>query len=155
MARPSEASTPGGTCSRNVVRYHATPGRGSELGSVTPAQRWSGKPGRYQPARSPYRPPLLSGPRTRSRGASTPPAVTSSVPWMRQVTAGEAPVKVTLVRPRACLKALFAPPSSWCDIGRTSTASRWFPASCAAAGIAVVTVDGQPWEGDWLDVGVG
>src|ERR1035438_8489555 len=73
MARPSEASTPGGTCARHVFRYHATPGRGSELGSVTPAQRWSGKPGRYQPARSPYRPPLLSG-RGAGAGAAPPPA---------------------------------------------------------------------------------
>ena len=107
MVRPSDASTVAGMLSENVVRYQETPGRESAWGSDTAVQAWSANPGRCQPERSPKSPPLFSGPRTVSLSVSPP-----SVPWMRQVTLGAAPVKVTLVRPSACLNALFAPPSS-------------------------------------------
>src|ERR1035438_4601520 len=149
MVRPSDASTVAGMFRENVVRYQETPGRVSAWGSDTAVQAESAKPGRCQPERSPNSPPLLNGPRTGSLSVSPP-----SVPWMRQVTFGDAPVNVTAVRPRACLNALFAPPSSWCDMGRTSTASTWLPLPCKAAGMGRLTVAAQPCTVDWLDVGV-
>src|SRR5713226_4213996 len=149
MVSPSDASTVAGMLSENVLRYQETPGRESGWGSDTAVHAWSANPGRCQPDRSPNRPPLLNGPRTGSLSVSPP-----SVPWMRQMTFGAAPVKVTLVRPSACLKALFAPPSSWCDMGRTSTASTWLPLPWEAAGMGRVTVAAQPCVVDWLEVGV-
>lgn len=107
---PTEASIPGGTSSRNVVRYQVTPWRRSPPGSAagdTRSHPPSSYPGRCQPWRSPYSPPLLSGPRTGSGAAA---------PMIRQRTSGEAPSNAADVSPRASRYA------SWpCCVRRTRT----------------------------------
>src|SRR6185437_9289435 len=132
---PTDASTPAGSFSVNVVRYQATPGSGSLCGSDTGVQLLSGYPGRYQPARSPNRPPLFIGPRTVSVRFSPP-----SLPWIFQEIAAAEPVNVTAVRPRAALLALLELPSSLCPIIRTITESLCVPLVCRADGIGNVAV---------------
>src|SRR5947208_9813814 len=100
MVMPSEASSWYGMLSRNVVRYHEVPGWAVAAGTLAVDQVWSGKPGRDQPARSPNRPPLLTGPRTGSARSSP-----LWSPWIRQLIAGvtgaaDAPVKAAEMRAR-------------------------------------------------------
>src|SRR3954465_9018884 len=102
MVSPSEASVSDGIRSLKLVRYHEVPAVADVSGTLRVPHDRSAKPGSDQPFRSPYRPPLLSGPRT----GSTPAA-----PWMRHDTAGTAPSKVTPISPRPSLWASFTPPS--------------------------------------------
>jgi len=79
------------------VRYQATPGVLSCAGRLTGFHAESSKPGSDQPARSPNRPPVDSGPRTGSISCSPP-----RTPCSRHVTDVSAePMSEALVRPRA------------------------------------------------------
>src|SRR5579871_836160 len=97
MVRPSEVSWSFGRSRFTVVPYQATPGVVSRVGRLTGFHAESSKPGSGQPARSPNRPPVDSGPRTGSISCSPP-----RTPCSRQVTeVSGAPMSDALVRPRA------------------------------------------------------
>ncbi len=94
---------PESTASRNVVRYQVTPWRRSARGNCVSSQCSSPNPGRCQPLRSPYSPPLLSGPRTGSGAVS---------PWICQLAFGEPPLKEAAGQPPSHLVGSLADPPS-------------------------------------------
>src|SRR5690349_16455392 len=115
MVRPSEASWPAGMRRSNEVRYHDVPGVAVVAGTVVGAHDRSLKRGRYQPWRSPYRPPLLSGPRTLSAPVA---------PWIFQLTAAP---RLDEISPRPSLCASLTPPSWLWPLFRTMTDSTCGP----------------------------
>ena len=126
------------------VRYHDTPGADSRCGSDTLSHDESSKPGSDHPGRSPNRPPLFCGPRTRSTRASPP-----RTPWMRQLTGASEPTTEADSSPRGAFCASFLPPSSLWPMLRTSTEMTLsWPAESRPAGSANVALE------FWLPVAV-
>src|SRR5437764_3507941 len=119
---PSDVSWPAGRSKVDVVRYQVTPGAVPLAGSVTGFQPRSGKPGSDQPARSPYNPPVLSGPRTGSTRFSP-----SRAPCRRQVTDVSAPSIRAPRSPRADRLLLSYGEVSSCPMSTVSTESSLSP----------------------------
>src|SRR5512142_2238658 len=138
MVSPSDASSPAGTSSRNRVRYQDVPGTAVASGTGRVDQPASGKPGRYQPARSPYRPPLFTGPRTVST-MDSPPAL----PCTRHDGVTAVPsvaLSVAAIRPRPSFCASLTAPSSLCESSRTITDTSCGPGVARPAGSVNVAV---------------
>src|SRR3954453_11716980 len=150
MFRPSDVSVPAGMSRSNEVRYQVVPGAWSAFGNDAFDQPASGYAASDQPARSPYRPPSLTKPRTVSVMSSPP-----WLPWIFQSIGALEPVKVAAVSPRAFLNASLAPPSSSWPIMFTITASLCGPAVRSAAGMSNVAVAAHVAVVACAEVGIG